>query len=257
MPRSTRFARRAPAALAIPEVLAPSRTEHRSTKLQNPANVGRAQRTDPITAINETLEALVHGEHLDTSGESAAHHRSDHRVHPGRVPPAGEHGQLRRNRSRVHRSGSLPATCTTDPIPWSHLGIWDGTWFPIATVATLIGTVITVAECGGHLACPAHRSTPHRRRIWQPPNQQHPSGHTRGVDMSGADVSPPPVKPETAGNLGVGWGWNPKNPWGSPPTSDGSSRRRADAPPAAAPLRCRAGVTRNEAPPCHEETCHD
>ena len=98
-------ARRLALARARAEVGAAGGAEGGPSLLQDAADIGRGQRPDVVAAVDETLQALVHPEHVEAGVERRAHDSPHRGVHPGGVASAGEHCEFGRHRSQPMSAG--------------------------------------------------------------------------------------------------------------------------------------------------------
>ena len=131
-------ASRPPPAVAGPEVRAAGGAEDGPAQVQDPADVGRGHRADAVTAIDEALQALVDGEHLEPGGEAAADDRPHRRVHAGRVAAAGEDGELGGDRRHRRNSASSAGVLAVTMDDRRGLRNDDGAWTPRSTCSTRV-----------------------------------------------------------------------------------------------------------------------
>ena len=99
MPRSMRLraARRRPARVLKSALRAvPS---DGPSLVHDPADIGRRQRPDAVSAVDEALQPVVHPEHVEPGVERRADDGAHGGVHPSGVSSAGEDGELGRNRT--------------------------------------------------------------------------------------------------------------------------------------------------------------
>jgi hypothetical protein len=82
--------RRRAAALAGAKLRAAGGADRRAALLEDAAHVLPAHASDQRPALNQALVALVDREHLAAAADPGAHHRAHRRVHPRRVPAAGQ-----------------------------------------------------------------------------------------------------------------------------------------------------------------------